>query len=295
MLADDLLRGALDLHVHGYPELAFDVQTRSDDVEIAKQCQEAGLAGFVLKSHLWPTVGRVYHVKKIFPDMHIVPSITLNWTAGGLSPISVESAARQGAKVVFMPTWSAANDLGNGGFGEYMKRYFRSAQSLAPQEGITLLTVEGQLRPEVKDIVQIAKEHELVIATGHISPEESLVLLDEVNRAGNVRVVFTHPYSSSVGGNLQDMKAMAQGGAYIEICALAMMPAFQTLSPEGVINIVREIGAEQCVLSTDFFFDWAPPPPEMLRMIVGTLLMRGLSDRELRCLIQTNPASIIGL
>jgi len=31
MRADELIQGAVDLHVHGYPEIALDVQTRSND------------------------------------------------------------------------------------------------------------------------------------------------------------------------------------------------------------------------------------------------------------------------
>ena len=81
MLADELLRGAIDLHVHGYPEISLDVRTRVEDFEIASLAQESGMGGFVLKSHVWPTVGKVYYLKKKFPKLHIISSITLTVTA----------------------------------------------------------------------------------------------------------------------------------------------------------------------------------------------------------------------
>lgn len=295
MSLDDLIRGAFDLHVHGYPEIAFSVRTRGDDLEIAHSFHEAGMKGFVLKSHIWPTVGRVYHLKKVFPDLTILPSITLNNTSGGINPISVESAACQGARIVFMPTWSAENDLRNGGFGDYMRRYLTSAADLTPQRGISLLRKNGSLRPEVCEVVEVAKAHNLVIATGHISPHESLALVEEVNRTGAGPVIFSHPYSRSVGATFESMKEMADRGAYIEICALALMPAFQSLRPADVVRIVSETGMDRCLLSTDFFFEWAPPAPEMLRMVVGTLLAEGLTKEQLICLVRRNPCSLFSL
>lgn len=292
MIVDDLIRGAFDVHVHGYPEIAFDVRTRGDDLEIARSFHESGMKGFVLKSHIWPTVGRVYHLTKVFPDLVILPSITLNNTSGGINPISVESAARQGARVVFMPTWSAENDLRNGGFGAYMKRYLPSAAGLVPEQGISLLKRGFSLRPEVCEVLEVAREHNLIIATGHISPRESLALMKEVNRIGAGPVIFSHPYSRSVGASTESMKQMADLGAYVEICALGLMPAFQSLRPADVVRIVSEIGMERCLLSTDFFFEWAPPAPEMLRMVVGTLLAKGLNQPQLARLICENPCSL---
>jgi uncharacterized protein DUF6282 len=58
VLADQILQGAIDLHHHGYPEITFDVRTRHEDVEEYRHARDAGMAGIVLKSHMWPTVGR---------------------------------------------------------------------------------------------------------------------------------------------------------------------------------------------------------------------------------------------
>jgi hypothetical protein len=295
MIVDDLIRGAFDVHVHGYPEIAFKVRTRGDDLDIARSFYESGMKGFVLKSHLWPTVGRVYHLAKVFPDLAILPSITLNHTSGGINPLSVESAASQGARVVFMPTWSAENDLRNGGFSDYIRSYFASAAGLIPEQGISLLDNRASLRPEVHEVLEVAKAYNLVIATGHISPQESLALMEEANLIGAVPVIFSHPFSRSVGATIESMKHMADLGAYVEICALGLMPAFQSLRPADIVRIVSEIGAERCLLSTDFFFEWAPPAPEMLRMVVGTLLEKGFTEDQLARLVRENPRSLFGL
>jgi hypothetical protein len=295
MLADELLKGAIDLHVHGYPEVSFDVRTRVEDFEIASLAQESGMGGFALKSHVWPTVGKVYYLKKKFPKLHIISSITLNITAGGLNPISVESAAKQGAKIIFMPTWSAANDLRRGGFSTYMKKYLKRTNNLDPSNGLTLMAENGKLRSEVKEIISIAKEYSLAIATGHISPEESFLIADEANSLGGIPVIFSHPDSKSVGGTSDDIKVMIKKGAYVEICALGMMPAFQRVVPGEVCQLINELGADNFILTTDFFFDWAPPPPEMLRMVIGTLLINGLNQEQIRKMVDTNPINILSI
>lgn len=295
MIADELLQGAIDLHVHGYPEISNDVKTRLDDLEIVKIAKESGMRAIVLKSHMWPTVGRVYHLQKQFPGFHVFPSITLNTTVGGLNPVSVESAAKQGAKVIFMPTWSASNDLRQGGFSTYMKTYLDSLRNLLPEHGLQLLNKEGHLKDEVNEILQIARSHKLAIATGHIGIEESVALIEEANRLEVWPIIYNHPDSRSVGATRTQMKMMAGKGAFVEICALGMMPAFQRIHPREVIEIVKDIGAERCILSTDFFFDWAPPVPEMLRMTMGTLLSLGLSPEEIRLMVQINPARILRL
>jgi hypothetical protein len=231
MLADELLKGSIDTHLHGFPEIAFDVGVRVEDYEIARLAEDAGMLGFVLKSHIWPTVGRAYYLNQKFPNVKVFPSITLNLTVGGLSPISVESAARQGAKILFMPTWSAANDLSRGGFSTYMKEYLHTTKNLKDSDGIRILGATGGLTEEVVEILEIAKEYRMVIATGHISPKESLSLVKEAKSIGDLPFIFSHPDSRYVGGTLEDMKAMVDKGAYVEICALGMMPAFKGLAP----------------------------------------------------------------
>jgi hypothetical protein len=133
---DHLLEGAIDLHHHGYPEISFDVRTRLEDVEEFEHSRRAGMAAVVLKSHMWPTVGRAYLLSRAVPGIDIIPSITLNSVVGGFSPIAVESAALQGARVLFMPTWSARNDLERSGFSRLMRRYVPSVGAIAPEAGL---------------------------------------------------------------------------------------------------------------------------------------------------------------
>jgi hypothetical protein len=55
------------------------------------------------------------------------------------------------------------------------------------------------------------------------------------------------------------------------------------------------VGVEHVVLTTDCFFGWMPPAPELLRMTLGSMLHHGLTKREAAMLVRDNPRRLIGL
>ena len=84
--ADQLLEGAIDLHCHGYPEITVDVKMRVEDLEAARLAAAARMKGFVLKSHMWPTTGRVYQMKDKISGVEVWPSLAINTSSGGSAP-----------------------------------------------------------------------------------------------------------------------------------------------------------------------------------------------------------------
>ena len=115
-ISKDLLVGAFDLHTHGYPEIHLGLGMALDDFEQAEYAKSKGMAGYLLKSHLWPTMDRVYHLRQRIDGIKIVPSIVLNSIVGGIDPGVLEAAILQGCEAAFFPTWTSQNDLALGGF-----------------------------------------------------------------------------------------------------------------------------------------------------------------------------------
>ena len=79
-------------------------------------------------------------------------------------------------KVVWLPTSDA----------EYA---VTRARTDAPYGSVV---TDGQPAPELAEIFQIIADNDLVLATGHSSPEEVLLLLPEARRRG-VRNILNHP------------------------------------------------------------------------------------------------------
>jgi hypothetical protein len=286
------LQGSFDLHRHGYPEISFGVTTRLEDVEDLTACREAGFRGVVLKSHMWPTVGRAYHLRRAVPGLEVVPSITLNTCTGGFAPISVESAALQGAGVVYMPTWSARNDIERGGASAHIVAKALPHADPATFKALTVLDAHDNLLPEVVETLAVAEAYGMVIFSGHLAPRETLALA-ESGLGASGRFVFSHPDSNSIGATAEDIAAVMATGAYLELCALGTLPGFQRISPTEIRDLAVEYGVDHCLITSDYFFPWAPPSAETIRTLASLLLGLGMTISEVSQLVAGTPAALL--
>jgi hypothetical protein len=293
--ADRLLEGAVDTHCHGYPEISFDVKMRTEDLEAFRLAAEAKMKGIVLKSHMWPTIGRVYQMKDKIAGIEVWSSITLNSSAGGFSPWVTESALKQGVKVIWLPTWSARNDLQRGGFSRLMKPWLPSLNRIKPEDGLSVFNSSGEIDQNVKEILALAKDYDVAIFTGHISPQESLAVAREAKKMGFKKLLLSHPDSNSVGATMEQVKEMAEMGFFIETTFLGLMPAFRRISLKDICQRIREVGARRWVLSTDTFFEWSAPPSEMMRMFIASVLSCGMSADEVDLMVRKNPSELLSL
>jgi len=293
--ADDLLQGAIDMHFHGYPELSLDAPHRYTDEESARLMVKAGMRGFVLKSHFWPTVGSAYYLRQVVPDLEIFSSITLNSCVGGIKKWALEAAVKQGARVVWMPSWSAKSDIRRDGVIHLVRRYLPALEKYTENDGIALIDERGELFPEIAEILSLINGYDLPLFTGHISPQESLALARESKRIGFKKLVLNHPDSRSVGANFEQIVEIASLGTYVEICALGLMPLFLRITPNDFKKTIQTVGASRCILTSDSFFEWAPSGPEMLRMLIAALLEVGVKEEEVVEMIQINPRRLLNL
>ena len=295
--ADLLLVGAVDMHAHGYPYYTLRMPPRVNDYDWALSAREAGMAGFVIKSHMWPTVSEAYLLSKVVEGIAIFGSITLNYTVGGLSPLAVQIAAESGAKVVFMPTWCSKNDVDKGCHYRDRMRPFITVidEETKDWQGISLVDDRGNLVPQVNEIIKLCKQYDLVLASGHISIEESLILCKSAVREG-VKFVLTHPLTAPlIAASLEQMKEIARMGGYIENVFMDCMPMHRRMHPKQIVEVIEYIGCEQCIMSSDAIEAWNPKPPEVLRMFIASLLALGVREDAVYHMTHTNPAHLTGL
>ena len=276
---DRLMEGALDIHVHFAPDPR--VERRGSAIDVARQARDMGMRGLVLKSHEYPTHPVAYTASQAVPGITLIGGIALDVEVGGLNPMAVECTAKMGGRVVWMPTFSARADRQHKGLSG----------------GIYLLDDRGRLVPEAYAILELVKAHDMVLATGHISTQESLVLVAEARNLGINRVVVTHGTTMAfwTGMTLEDMKTLAGMGAYIEHCLHVMMPLTYRLTPRELVDTITAIGTEHCIVSSDFGQDYHPMPPEGMRMGIATLLQAGLEEVEVGMLVKDNPSRLLGL
>ena len=178
--ADRLLEGAMDIHVHCAPDPRVD--RRGSAIDMAQQARDMGMLGMVLKSHEFPTHPVAYTASQAVPGITLIGGVALDLEVGGLNPAAVESAAKVGGRVVWMPTFSARADRQHKGLNG----------------GIYLLDDQGRLVPEALSVLEIVKSYDMVLSTGHISTEESMALVSQARNMGIERIVVTHATTMSV-------------------------------------------------------------------------------------------------
>jgi hypothetical protein len=276
-----VLNGAIDFHVHSLP----DMQPRSiDAIEVAKLARSRGMRGIVLKNHYDQTAGLAYIVRQVVPGLEVFGGIDLNLTQGGINAAAVEhmTAVTGGwGRVVWFPT----NDSEAGA---------RNAKEPRPFVSVAL---NGELLPEVKNVISLIAKHGLVLETGHSSPEESLLLLQEGRRQGVQRMLVTHAAGSMTVAQMQEAVKL---GAFIEwiyghILTTSAIGRKARWTDPDYAQLIRTVGVESSVLSTDLGQAGNPLPPDGLAAFIMRLAAQGFTTQELDRMTKENPARLLGL
>lgn len=289
---DRLLRGAVDLHVHGQPDLSAGLPNRGDDVDVARLAQACGMAGWVLKSHLWATTDRARIVQRT-TGFTVYGSITLNPPVGGVEPSVVELAAAHGARVVFLPTWGAAADAARGGYiTTLLGRVSPSFADYHARSTIALCEPGGALSGRTREVVDACHALGLALATGHASLDESRAVATYCAEIGQ-RVLVTHPLHYVK--DPAELREFVEMGAYVEFAAAPLVHPDAHLTVRDVHEAIGAIGPERAVLTTDVFSRWVPPEPECLRMFVEQLAYLGWTAEQIHTMVATNPRAFLGV
>jgi hypothetical protein len=195
--------------------------------------------------------------------------------------------------MVFLPTWSARNDVERKGFSSRIKSYYKSHARLE-NPSYYFLDERGKLIPRGREIIECCKAHNLTLGMGHISWQESLAFIETARDMGySHRIVVNHVQSHIIGMPVDAMKRAAEMGAFLESCWNALAPGRMD-SPE-LVQQFREVGLRHVVASTDYFRPYSPNPAELFRMFLGMLHEGGLTRDEVKQIAAENPARLMGL
>jgi hypothetical protein len=288
------IRGAYDLQVHVAPDI---IARRIDDLGLAKEFLGHGLKGFVLKSHYMSTAERAKVVTAAVPGIAAYGAITLNHSVGGLNPVAVDIAGRSGAKIVWFPTVDAENEtagLPTGGnqklpFWAEIQREI-SAMGIAPPR-MTVLDGNGKISSATRSCIELIAKHDMILATGHLGRHEIFPLV-ETARAMKVRkVLVTHAEFPSQNLTAQEQIDLANMGATIEHCFTTMHT--RKAPWQTVIDSIRAVGPERCLLSTDLGQTINPPVAEGFALFAQTLLDGGFTGEEISRMAVANSAALV--
>lgn len=275
-----VLRGAIDMHFHMDAPTPTGGADQHADIAIVKVAQARGMRGLVIKNHYEPTATLAYHLRQQMPGFELFGGIVMNRTNGGMNPVAVEYMASQIAgkpgRVVWMPAYDSEIE----------------SSPPYPKKPFVAVSRNGQLLPEVKEVISVVARNHLILASGHIAPEEALMVFREGRRQGIEHMIATHAMDLAGKMNMDQMMEAAKLGAIIEF-------DFRNVFSEGGAraDAIRKIGPERCLISEL----WTSRSPKEYAGLGGVgafveaMHARGFTDHELDLMFKDNPARLLDL
>lgn len=280
--------GACDMHIHTGPDF---VERVGDDSEVAVACEAAGFRAILLKNHMEPTVSRAYHAQKQVNNLKVYGSLVLNSAVGGINPFAAEAAMRFGAKEIFMPTFCSKADFAVHGKGEKELHKYGIKTPIVPYG---ILTEDGALTKETKEIVALGRDYDVPIGTSHLSYEE-IVPLCRLARDLGAKLLITHPEYKIPMLMSAQVAELAELGAIIEMTAGAVFPIPGCSTIAHDIELIEAAGAKNCIISSDAGTPTKPMPAEVLSSYLYCLKKKGLDKAKIDYMFRDHPAEFFGL
>ncbi len=292
-----LVQGGFDPHVHVAPDF---VQRRITDLELAERFAQLGLAGFGLKSHYTATAERAAVVSAAVPQVRALGTITLNHAVGGLNATAVEVAAREGARIVWLPTVSSVNEFGeveaadpDGRVPVWVRFELELRNAGVCPRPVPVIAGGGAVLPELVNVLEVIARHDLVLATGHLARPEILPVVDAAVAAGVGTIVVTHPEFPSQGIPAAEQRLLAERGALMERAFTT--PYTGKCTWEAVFEATRAVGADHTVWGSDLGQVFNPPVEDGLALMADQFLQAGFSEDEVRIMAVENTRRLAGV
>ncbi|WP_245413575.1 DUF6282 family protein [Mangrovicella endophytica] len=288
----ELLRGAVDLHCHSGPAAMPRIL---DHREAMQDAEEAGFRALLFKDHFYLGTPHAKLLQTLFPDekVQLFSGIALNNASGGINPFAVDHAIKIGAKIVWMPTLSAANHIRKA--ETEAKNFPKTAQRMLDPVPLGIFDENGQMLDAVKQVLDLIAEGDIILAGGHLNATDLFPLFEEAKSRGVKKMLVNHP-TYVVGCSDEDIRGLVAMGVYMEhsIC-MFIEGSGKNYDAEFLRHLIDVAGVENTCLCSDLGLRGAPRPVDGYRQIVRMLLDLQFSHADIRTLIGDNSARLLNL
>jgi len=280
------LKGVIDMHVHSNP----DIRIRAyDDFELMEAGIRVGARAIVIKTHQGTTMDRAYLCNRHNQIVHgntndftMFGGIVLNRVVGGINLKALEVALKLGAKVVWLPTQSAKNHL--------------TKMNQSTDDCVEVVR-DGKVVPELMDVFRLVRDYNAVLGTAHISPKESLVVVEAARNAGVKNLVVTHPEWWVVDMSMEDqLRLVKDYDVILERCYAQNMGGgkYKSNLPSN-LEIVKEAGYKNVMIDTDGGQVENPHWEIAMEESMQYLVDHGIPMEQVDYMTKVIPARLLGL
>lgn len=321
-LSYELLRDAIDIHVHAGPHI-FSSPRRVDPIQAATEARDAGMRAIVFMDVFEMSNGTSWLVNRAVPDFQTFGGLIMNTVYGGMNPRSVKTALNYGSGAKFISFGAHSTYYQASREGHWVDGKFVPLSELYPKfkqeelDRCIRIPLDDKPGAALDEILSLIAEHpDVYLNTGHVSVEEGLRLVELAKQYGINKVLVASSVTKLA--TLEQLQHMAAQGAFIEYTLAAYThttPIPKTHyyvereymsidegmheAPGGGVKLVAEqiqaLGAEHCIIGTDFGVYTLPTPVEGFREFIACLLDLGVLPEDIRTLTKTNPEKLLGM
>jgi hypothetical protein len=219
--------------------------------------------------------------------------ITLNKAVGGINPDAVEWMHRTyggRGKVVWLPTFES---------DKHVKTF-----SGPNATGLTVAP-GGQVSPQMEAILKTIARENLILATGHVHPEEIMAVVAKGKELGVRNMVVTHGLTNVPGLTMEQAKKVVEMGAVIEVCFLQFLAGanaplpflthWTQINAKHVAGAVKSFGAAGVLISSDLGQSGNMVHPDGIEAAIAAMKKEGISDADIDTMLRKTPARLLGL
>jgi len=220
---------------------------------------------------------------------------------GPVSPAAVREAIDSGVKAIWLPVFTHVITLSTLGTNRRYVEKNNTAGWVGPipwEKALTLghynLDENGELKPEVREIVRICADRGVALFFGHATHKEIYKLAEEVDKVGLKRAVIDHPFSPFLDVSPDQMKELSKVGIFFNFTFDELSPLIG-VDPQIMYNTIRSMGPAHFTLSSDAGEPLFPDSVEAMHLIRGYMEAFGLNQDELYTVCTRNPAKVVGM
>lgn len=290
----NLLKGAIDCHIHCAPHLSG----RSVNVfDAVRQAAAVGMRAIGIMCNFQNTSGFAALANDELGHMGVEAfgGLIMQPTAGGVTLEAARTAIGYGfgpgtgARFVSLPT--------------HHTRHVATREGRSPAFLETTFSVpeNGKVPDPVPAIMELCAAKDVVFDCGHVSGREAIALAEEARRRGVTRL-RTHCARYAP----EEISAIVALGGYAEFSFFVLTHATQVglthvdeekhkIASNSVIQDytprIRAAG-KRAILSTDAGVYLLPPPVEAFREYLMLVESEGFTEAEIRAMTADNPATL---
>lgn len=290
-----LLIGAVDMHCHSGPSV---MERDINHIEAMQEAATAGFRAMLIKDHYYSATPITEMLNQAYGHLNVTmfSGVPLNNALGGFNKHAVDHGIALGAKLVWLPTFSSRNHC-QSPFG--LKVGFpRTKKKLLPIDQLTPLDANGNVRDDVKEILDLIAQNDVILAGGHCHISEIFPVFEEAKKRGVKRLLVNHP-TFVVGASHEDIRALVAMGAYIEhsMCMFIPVPRRKRdpFPPEELDLLIKAGTVDRTILASDLGQQGADHPVLGFRNVIKICIGLGYSDQDIHKMVSRNPIELLGI